>query len=102
MPQLLWIIEYFTILLLVTGLYVIIVSRNTIRILIGLELVTKAVTVLLIVAGYITGRLGLAQALVITLILVEVVVIVVAAGVAIGSFKRCASLNVGRLRTLKG
>lgn len=89
-------------LLLVAGLYCILVSRNLIRILIGVELLTKAVTLLLIVAGEVTGSRGLAQAFVITLIVVEVVVIVVAAGIVIGTYQRTESLDVRELQTLKG
>ena len=71
--------------------------------LIGLEILTKAVTLLIIVGGYVTGQMALAQALAITLIVIEVVVIVVAAGIVI-----CASTSTpiaGRahdLRNLKG
>jgi len=54
--------DYFVILLLITGLYCVIVTRNLMRALIGLEILTKAVTLLLIVAGYTTGRVAQAQA----------------------------------------
>ncbi len=89
-------------LLLIAGLYCILVNRNLIRILIGIELLTKAVTLLLIVAGVVTNSVGFAQALVITLIVVEVVVIVVAAGIVIGTFQRTDSLDVRELQSLKG
>jgi NADH-quinone oxidoreductase subunit K len=89
-------------LLLVTGFYCILATRNLIRALIGLEILTKAVTLLIIVAGYVTGRLALAQTLVITLIVFEVVVMVVAAGLIVNVFKHFDSLDVRNLRNLKG
>ena len=50
----------FIILLAVAALYCILFSRNLIRMLIGLELLIKAVTLLIALAGYITGHMALA------------------------------------------
>jgi NADH-quinone oxidoreductase subunit K len=94
--------DYFIILLLITGLYCIIVTKNLMRTLIGLEILTKAVTLLLIVAGYATGHVAQAQAFVITLIVIEVVVIAVAAGVVLSVFNRTGSIDAKNLRNLKG
>jgi multisubunit Na+/H+ antiporter MnhC subunit len=77
-------------------------TRNFIRALIGLEIMTKAVTILIVVAGYASGRLALAQALVITLIVVEVVVISVAAGIVQNIFRVNDSLDIRKSRNLKG
>ena len=55
--------------------------------MIGLELLTKGITLFIILAGYVTGRTGLAQAMAITLIIIEVVVIVVAVGVVLCVFR---------------
>ena len=92
----------FIILLSVTALYCILFSRNLIRMLIGLELLIKAVTLLIALAGYITGHMALAQTMIITLIVIEVVVIAVAAGIVIGAHAHNQSLDVRALRNLKG
>ena len=92
----------FVILMVITALYCILVSRNLIRILIGLELMTKAVTLLIAVGGYVSGRMALAQTFIITLIVIEVVVIAVAAGVVIGSFRHNNDLDAGKMNNLKG
>ncbi len=89
-------------LLVVIAAYCVIMGINLIRILIGIEIFAKAVTLLLIAAGYITGQMALGQALVITLIVVEVVVIAVAAGVVIGAYQHTGTLDVRDLRNLKG
>lgn len=89
-------------LVLLIGLYCILVTNNLIRILIGLELLTKAVTLLIILAGYAVNRVALAQSLAITLIVIEVVVVVVAAGVVINVFANTDSLDAGNLKNLKG
>jgi NADH:ubiquinone oxidoreductase subunit K len=84
------------------GLYCILVSRNMIRVLIGMELLTKAVTLLLVLAGAVTGRTGTAQALVITLIVMEVVAITVAAGVVVGAYRQTGDVSVDKLDAEKG
>jgi len=92
----------FIILLSVTALYCILFSRNLVRMLIGLELLIKAVTLLIALAGYITGHMALAQSMIITLIVIEVVVIAVASGIVIGAHRHNQSLDVRTLRNLKG
>jgi NADH:ubiquinone oxidoreductase subunit K len=88
--------------LFTVGLYTVIVTRNLIRTLLGLELITKAVTLLFIFIGFLSGRTGVAQALIITVIIIEVVVIAVAAGLVIGVFRHHQSLSSRNLRNMKG
>lgn len=92
----------FVIILFAIGFYCLIVTKNLVRVLIGLEVLTKAVTLLIILAGYITGKTATAQTLVITLIVVEVVVMAVGAGIVISVFNKNNSLDVRNLRNLKG
>jgi multisubunit Na+/H+ antiporter MnhC subunit len=92
----------FVILLAITALYCILFSRNLVRMLIGLELLIKAVTLLIALAGYITGHMALAQTMIITMIVIEVVVIAVASGIVIGAQRHNQSLDVRCLRNLKG
>jgi NADH:ubiquinone oxidoreductase subunit K len=90
------------VILLALGLYCVLSARNVIRVLIGVELLTKAATLAIIAAGYLAGRAALAQCLAITLIVVEVAVIAVAAGIAVGIFNRTGSLATSGLTSLKG
>jgi multisubunit Na+/H+ antiporter MnhC subunit len=89
-------------LLFITGFYCVIVTRNLIRALIGLEIVSKGVTLLLVVAGYLTGRAAFAQACVITLIVLEAVVLAVAAGIIVNAFLHTDSLDAQELENLRG
>ncbi len=89
-------------LLFITGLYCILVTHNLIRTLIGLEILTKAVTLLIIMAGYATHRMAIAQSMVITLIVIEVVVMVAAAGIILNVSRQFDSLDPRNLRNLKG
>jgi multisubunit Na+/H+ antiporter MnhC subunit len=89
-------------LVLITGLYCVLTTRNLIRTLIGLEIATKAVMLLLLTCGAAAGRLALAQSLVITCIVLEVVVIAVATGIVLGFHHHTHSLDTAGLRNLKG
>jgi NADH:ubiquinone oxidoreductase subunit K len=99
--QLFWSFSLFTVMLFIVGIYCTLVTYNLIRALIGLEILMKGVTLLIIAAGYITGQLALAQSLVISLIVVEVVVIAVSVGVVLDIHRHNNSLDVRKLRDLK-
>lgn len=101
-PHSFWLYFTFFVLLLVDGLWCMLATRNLVRILIGLEILMKSVTFFLIAAGYLSGRMALAQALVITVIVIEVVVVVVVAGIILGFYRKHDSLDVGNTRRMKG
>jgi NADH:ubiquinone oxidoreductase subunit K len=100
--QILYVYSPFVVLLFVSGLYCMLGTYNLVRVLIGAELCNKAVTLLIILAGYACGNLALAQSIVITLLAIEVVLVVVAGGVIICLYRQYGSLDVRNLRNLKG
>jgi NADH-quinone oxidoreductase subunit K len=100
-PHSFWLYFTFVALLFVDGLWCMLATRNLLRVLIGLEILMKSVTFFLIVAGYLSGRMALAQAMVITVIVIEVVVVVAAAGIILGFFRTTDSLNVKNARDMK-
>jgi len=97
-----WILTSFVILLFIIGIYSLLATRNLLRILIGMEILTKGVTLLLVAAGYLTGRTNVIQPVIITMIVVEVVIIAVAAGVVIAAYRKNGTINIRELRNLKG
>ncbi len=97
-----WPYSIFVILIMLIGIYCMMATFNLIRVLIALELLIKAVTLFLVTAGYISGRTALAQSLVITLIVIEVVVMVAAAGVVLGIHSFTGRLNTKNIREMKG
>jgi NADH:ubiquinone oxidoreductase subunit K len=102
MSQLFWVFGVGIILVFIAGFYCLLATFNLIRALIGLELLIKAVTLSIVLAGYVTGRTGLAQAFAITLIVIEVVVIAVAVGVILCVFRHNKTIDVRLLRNIKG
>jgi multisubunit Na+/H+ antiporter MnhC subunit len=101
MPQLFWMFSIGCILVFIIGIYCVLVTANLIRAIIGMELLTKAVTLFLILAGYVTGRTGMAQAFAITLIVIEVVIIAIAVGISLSAFRHNKSIHAEFLRNIK-
>jgi len=102
-----WIEHFRTVILtaaviFTAGLWCLYATHNLVRVLIGIELLTKSVTLLLALAGAVTGRVAAMQALVITVIVVEVVVLVVAAGIVVAAQEKTGSNLTDHLTDLKG
>lgn len=89
------------VLVMVTGLYSLITTKNLVRMIISLELLTKSVSLLIIVIGFIIKRTGFTQSLVVTMIVIEVVTVAVAAGIAVGLFQHYGTLNIQQIREFK-
>ncbi len=90
------------VLVLGVGVYSLIVTRNLMRILLSVEILMKGATLLIIGAGYLTGDMASAQAYVVTVIVIEVVLLVVATGIVLGVYKANGTLNTHELNNLKG
>jgi multisubunit Na+/H+ antiporter MnhC subunit len=60
--------------LFATGLFCLIARSNLIKMVIGLELLGKGVSLLFVLGGYLSGDTGISQAVVFTLIAIEAVV----------------------------
>ncbi len=100
--NLFWLFGIAVIMLFVIGIYCVFATFNLMRALIGLEVLIKAVTLLIIIAGYLTAHEALAQSLVITLIVIEVVVITISVGVVVGIHSYNHSLDARKIRNMKG
>ncbi|MDD4402837.1 MAG: NADH-quinone oxidoreductase subunit K [Desulfitobacteriaceae bacterium] len=88
--------------LIISGAYCIMRTYHMLKIIIGMEIAMKAVTMFIILAGYLNGNIELAQSFVITVIVVEVVVAVVSAGIVVSIYKKYGSMDIRNLRKLKG
>ena len=90
------------VLMIAAGFYSIIVTKNLMRILMSIEILTKAVTLVMIGAGYQTGKMGAAQSFVITIIIMEVMLLVIATGLLFGVYKSNGSLITDGINDLRG
>lgn len=102
MIELFWLLAIVVVLLMIMGIYCLLVTYNLLRVLIGLEVLIKGVTLLLVTAGYLSGQLALIQGIIITVIVIEVVVMVIAAGLVLAFQQKFDSLSVKNVRSLRG
>ena len=87
--------------LFVIGIYSIIITRNIISIIIGLEIMTKGVTILLAAAGFFNDKADLVEPLIITMIVVEVVILIISSGYIVNIAKKYDSLDTENLKNIK-
>jgi NADH:ubiquinone oxidoreductase subunit K len=90
------------ILLFLLGFYCILRTKNIIRMIIGIEIMARAATLSFIYSGYTHGNTSICQALVITVIVVEVVVSATALALIMNIYKLGSTLNTDKLTKLKG
>ena len=96
------------IVLLIIGLLMIVAgcclmrTFHLLKMTIGIEVAMKAVTLFLVLAGRISGKIALSETFVITVMVAEVIVAVVGTGTAVGLFRKYGSMDVRNLKQLKG
>jgi len=84
------------------GLYCLLTMKNLIKLFIGAEIITKAITLALIATGFEKRTIMTAQSLVITIIVVEVSVVATALAIIINIYRHTQSLDIRKLTKLKG
>lgn len=88
--------------LFVLGLAAVVQKRSLIRIVIGMEIMGKGVTLTFVTAGYALDRVAIAQAFVFTVIAIEVVVTAIALALVIRVQRTTGRLDVFAIRRLHG
>ena len=88
--------------LLAVGLYALLTMRNVIKLFIGIEVVSKAVSLVLVGTGFARNHILLAQSLAITFIVVEVSLVATALALIINIYRKTGSLDVRKLTKLRG
>ena len=90
------------ILMIILGCWCLIRTYHMLKITIGIEIAMKGVTLFMILAGSVTGKINITQTFVITIIVLEVIVALVGTGTAVGLFTKYSSMDVRNLNRLKG
>ncbi|AIF68906.1 cation:proton antiporter [Palaeococcus pacificus DY20341] len=103
--------------LILIGLYAILTKRNILKMLVGLSIMETGVNLLLISVGYVRGKSApilsegvsanqavdpIPQALVLTAIVIGVATTALALSVAINLYERYKTLDVEKIRGLRG
>ncbi len=93
---------FFAAVLLFIGLYCLLAMRNLIKLFIGVEVISKAVSLALVATGYAKNHILVAQALAVTFIVVEVSMVATALAIIINVTRHTKSLDIRKLAKLKG
>jgi NADH:ubiquinone oxidoreductase subunit K len=88
--------------LLFVGLYALLTMKNMIKLFIGIEVVSKGVSLALLATGFAKSNILLAQSLVITFIVVEVCLVATALALIVNVTRHTNSLDIRDLAKLKG
>jgi len=83
------------------GLYGLLMTRNLIKIIVAMQILTKAAVLALVAAGSATGKVNLSQSLAITVIVVDTVVAAVGLALGVQVKKRFGSLDAANLSSLR-
>jgi len=83
--------------LFAVGLVCLIAKTNLVKMIIGLEILGKGVSLVFVTAGYVSGDVALSQAVVFTLIIIEAVVAGVALALVILAKRTWNTLDVSAI-----
>ena len=88
--------------LIALGILMLVMTSNMIRVVLAVEIMLKAVTLLLIYAGNINGQVGLAQTFIVSQIVIEIIITAVAAGLVINIYRKTGKRELRKLNKLRG
>jgi NADH-quinone oxidoreductase subunit K len=98
-----WILNMaFVALLFLIGVYCLLTMKNLIRLLIGIEIISKGVLLALIATGYEKQNILTSQSLAVSFIVVEVCLMATALAVIINIHRHTKTLDIKNLTNLKG
>ena len=89
-------------LLMMLGVYMLVLYRNLIRLIIGVEVVAKGVTLIFLAAGLFRQDIAFIQSLIVTFIIVETVLAAIMLALIVICHRTNASLDLRALSRLRG
>ena len=84
------------------GFYCLLITRNLIKVVIGLQLLVKGVVLAFVLAGNLSGQVNSGQTLALTVIVADTIVAVVGLALAVQIRLKTGSLDIKSLSNLKG
>ncbi len=87
--------------LLGLGLVGLLVTRNLIKVVVGLQVLVKGALIALVLAGRLSGQVQVGQALALTVIVADTIVSVVALAFAVQVRRQFGTLDLQALSTLR-
>jgi len=83
------------------GLYALLITRNLIKVVIGLQIMVKGAILAMVLAGRLTGQINLGQSLALTVVVADTIVAVIALAMAVQIRRHCGTLDLNDLATLR-
>jgi NADH-quinone oxidoreductase subunit K len=96
------VILFGVIALLGVGFYGLLIARNLIKVVMVLQILIKAVILALVLAGKLSGNMGLGISTAATVIVADTIVAVVGLALAVQVRRRFGTLDVPKISTLRG
>jgi len=96
------VILFGVIALLGVGFYGLLITRNLIKVVMVLQILVKAVILALVLAGKLSGNMGLGISTAATVIVADTIVAVVGLALAVQVRRRFGTLDVPKISTLRG
>ena len=96
------IVLFGVVVLLGVGFYGLLITRNLIKVVMVLQILVKAVLLALVLAGKLSGNVGLGQSTAATVIVADTIVAVVGLALAVQVRRRFGTLDVPKISTLRG
>ncbi len=88
--------------LLGVGFYGLLITRNLIKVVMVLQILVKAVILALVLAGKLSGNIGLGISTAATVIVADTIVAVVGLALAVQVRRRFGTVDVPQISTLRG
>ncbi len=88
--------------LLGIGIYCLLITRNMIRLVVGLQILAKAAMLALILVGKMRGQPSIGQSMALTVIVADTIIAVIGLALAVQIKRRLGTLDLNDLSTLKG
>ena len=96
------IILFGVVALLGVGFYGLLITRNLIKVVMVLQILVKAVILALVLAGKLSGNIGLGVSTAATVIVADTIVAVVGLALAVQVRRRFGTVDVPKISTLRG
>ena len=87
--------------LLAIGLYAVLISRNLIKVVVGLQILVKGAMLAMIAAGQMAGQPAVGESMALTVIVADTIVAVVGLALAVQVRRHFGTLDVRALSTLR-
>ena len=87
--------------LLGIGIYCLLITRNLIRIVVGLQILAKGAMLAFILVGNMRGQPSLGQSMALTVLVADTIIAVIGLALAVQVKRRIGTLDLNDLSTLK-